>query len=239
MSRLDRGVFITGTDTDVGKTVVAAAVLCALRGRGFDAVPMKPVQTGGVQRDGRWTSPDQDFCLHMCELSAGEDEYQSMVPYIFEPACSPHLAVAESGRFISFDRITEAFGTLVERHDCVIAEGAGGVLVPIDTEQTMLDLMVRLNLPVVLVSRPALGTLNHTLLSLREMRRAGVEVAGVIFCESEPTTWGDIEKDNWHTIERLGEVPILGRIPFMASLDDPASFKRTATEHLLLEDALR
>lgn len=238
MISIDRGVFITGTDTDVGKTVAAAAVLAALREAGLDAVPMKPVQTGGVQRDGRWTSPDLDFCLRTCDLSVADDEYQSMTPYIFEPACSPHLAVAKSGRSISLGRITDAFGDLTAAHDCVVAEGAGGVLVPIDGQKTMLDLMAHLALPVILVSRPALGTLNHSLLSLRELRRAGLEVAGVVFCESRPTAWGDIENDNWHTIEHLGQVNILGRIPFLDGLREgqvpPEAFRRDATKHLQL-----
>ena len=243
MTVIDRGVFITGTDTDVGKTVASAVVLAALREAGLDAVPMKPVQTGGVHRDGRWTSPDLDFCLRTCDLSVDEGEYQSMVPYLFEPACSPHLAVAKSGRAICFDRITDAFEALSAAHDCVVVEGAGGVLVPIDGQKTMLDLMVELSLPVILVSRPALGTLNHSLLSLREVRRAGLDVAGVIFCESQPTTWGDIENDNWHTIERLGQVKILGRIPFMDGLAEdrvqPEAFRRDATQHLHLRGVMR
>ena len=243
MTAIDRGVFITGTDTDVGKTVAAAAMLAALRRAGLDAVPMKPVQTGGVHRDGRWTSPDLDFCLRMCDLLVAEDEYESMAPYIFEPACSPHLAVAKSGRSISFERITDAFDNLSAAHDCVVVEGAGGLIVPIDEQKTMLDLMVRLGLPVILVSRPALGTLNHSLLSLRELRRAGLEVAGVVFCESEPTTWSDIENDNWHTIERLGQVRILGRVPFIDGLREgrvPSdAFRREATKHLKLEGVVR
>lgn len=236
MDAIAGGVFITGTDTEVGKTVAAAAVLARLRQAGVDAVPMKPVQTGGVRRDGPWTSPDLDFCLRMADLSPDPDEYELMAPYVYEPACSPHLAAAKSGKPISLARIADAFAELRGRHECVVAEGAGGLLVPIDGDKTMLDLMARLDLPVILASRPTLGTLNHSLLSLRELRRVGLHVLGVIFCETTPTSWGEIEQDNWRTIERLGRTQILGRIPYMPGLQEgevpPEAFRGTVTKHI-------
>lgn len=238
MNEIGQGVVITGTDTGVGKTVAAAAVLVLLRNAGLDAVPMKPIQTGGVLRDGRWTSPDLDFCLRMAGLSPEAEEYGLMAPYVYEPACSPHLAAAKSGEPISLDRVVDAFAELRGRHECVVAEGAGGLLVPIDGATTMVDLIARLALPVVLVARPTLGTLNHSLLSLREMQRRGLRVLGLLFCESQPTTWGEIELDNRQTIEKLGSTHILGRITYMPGLEQsnvsPEIFRRTATQHLHL-----
>ena len=136
------GVFISGTDTDAGKTVAAAAVLVSLRAAGIDAVPMKPVQTGAIEHGGPWRSPDLEFCLRMAELSPDAEELEEMVPFIFEPACSPHLAAAKARREISLERIVEAFHRLLRRHERVIVEGAGGLLAPITGDKTMIRKMV-------------------------------------------------------------------------------------------------
>ncbi len=235
----DRGVFITGTDTDIGKTAVAAAVLLSLRQAGVDAVPMKPVQTGGVPRqDNRLGSPDLDFCLKMAGMQVDLEEYDLMAPYVYEPACSPHLAAARSGRDISFDGIADALFGLLARRERVVVEGAGGVLVPITGDKMTIDLMERLGLPVILASRPGLGTINHTLLSLRELERRGIPILGVIFCDTKKTIWGEIEEDNIRTIERLGHAPVLGRIPYMEELNNgkitSSVFKAAVSEGLNL-----
>ena len=229
-----QGVFITGTDTGVGKTVVSAALLSMLRSSGMDAVPMKPVQTGAKQVDGRWRSPDLDFCLAMAGLQPGPLEYARMAPCCFARACSPHLAAAVAGRRISLRRVAACFRALKARHAMVIVEGAGGVCVPIQGRQTMLDLMSVLDLPVVVVARPGLGTINHTLLTLHGLRRAQVRVQGVVFNTTRPGGSGYIERDNIKTIARLGAVRVLGRLPFipsMATLSD-GQFRRVVAAGL-------
>ena len=213
-----QGVFITGTDTGVGKTVVSAALLSVLRSRGVDAVPMKPVQTGATRRNGRWCSPDLDFCLAMAGLKPGPLEYARMAPYCFAKACSPHLAAAVAGDRISFRRITACLSSLQARHAMVIVEGAGGICVPIRGRQTMLDLMGALDLPVVVVARLGLGTINHTLLTINGLRQAQVRVLGVVFNATAPGRSGYIERDNIKTIARLGSVRVLGRLPFVPDL---------------------
>ena len=181
-----QGIFITGTDTGVGKTVVSAALLSVLRSAGMDAVPMKPVQTGATRRSGRWRSPDLDFCLALAGLQPGPVEYARMAPCCFAKACSPHLAAAVAGRCIRLRRLTACFQTLKARHAMVVVEGVGGVCVPIQGRQTMLDLMGALDLPVVVVARLGLGTINHTLLTLHCLRRAQVRVLGVVFNATRP-----------------------------------------------------
>ena len=213
-----QGIFITGTDTGVGKTVVSAALLSVLRSRGVDAVPMKPVQTGAKQTAGRWRSPDLDFCLALAGLQPGPVEYARMAPCCFAKACSPHLAAAVAGRCIRLRRLTACFQTLKARHAMVVVEGVGGVCVPIQGRQTMLDLMGALDLPVVVVARPGLGTINHTLLTLYGLRRAQVRVLGVVFNATRPGRLGYIERDNIKTIARLGAVRVLGRLPFIPNL---------------------
>ncbi|MCX6993818.1 MAG: dethiobiotin synthase [Kiritimatiellaeota bacterium] len=215
-----QGIFITGTDTGVGKTFVSAALLSVLRSHGVDAVPMKPIQTGATRRNGRWCSPDLDFCLVRAGLQPNPLEYARMAPYCFAKACSPHLAAAVAGkpavdgRRIGFRRISACLRALQERHAMVIVEGAGGVCVPIQGRQTMLDLMVALDLPVVVVARLGLGTINHTLLTLHALRCSQVRVLGVVFNATAPGRSGDIERDNIKTIARLGTVRVLGRLPF-------------------------
>lgn len=213
-----QSIFITGTDTGVGKTVVSAALLSMLRSRGVDAVPMKPVQTGAKQADGRWCSPDLDFCLAMAGLQPGPVEYVRMAPCCFAQACSPHLAAAVAGRRIRLRRMATCFKELKARHAMVIVEGAGGVCVPLQGRQTMLDLMGALDLPVVVVARLGLGTINHTLLTLQGLRLAQARVLGMVFNATAPSRLGYIERENIKTIARLGTVRVLGRLQFVPDL---------------------
>jgi dethiobiotin synthetase len=203
------GIFVTGTDTGVGKTAVVAGLVSRFRAGGVDAVPMKPVQTGCRLAQGRPVAPDLAFCLKAAGLKPGRRDMADMAPYRFSPACSPHLAAKEVGVRISLPVIECAFRRLSRAHEVVVVEGAGGVLVPLNDRKTMLDLMIRLRLPVLLVARPGLGTLNHTLLSLQALHGAGLTVVGVILNQATPGRWGWIEEDNVRTIERLGGVKVL------------------------------
>lgn len=209
-----RGIFVTGTDTGVGKTLVSSALIAGWRGEGVDAVPMKPVQTGCVRRKGTLVAPDLVSCLKSGGVTPSRAELRDMAPYCFKPACSPHLAAREAGVQVSLPLIERAFRRLGRAHDAVVVEGAGGILVPLNERQTMLDLMVRLRLPVLLVARAGLGTLNHTLLSLHALRHAGLTVAGVVVNQSMPGKWGRIEQDNVCMIRHLGKTRILGCIRY-------------------------
>jgi len=180
--------------------------------------PMKPVQTGCRLRNGVLRAPDLVESLKAAGLRFSATEMADMAPYCFRPACSPHLAAALAGERISLRHIELAFRRLNRRYDGVIVEGAGGVMAPLNPKETMLDLMSRLRLPVVLVARPGLGTLNHTLLSLRAMKAAGLEVLGVVLNQSSPGQWGRIEDDNCRTIERMGNVNVLACIRYGAPL---------------------
>ena len=211
-----QSIFITGTDTGVGKTVLAAAILSAARARGIDAVPMKPVQTGCTRRGRDLVAPDLEFCLSAAGLDPSPEERRWMCPYRFMLASSPHLAAAKARVHISKGTIAADFRRILARHDAVVVEGAGGVLVPIDgSGHTMVDVARALALPVFLAARSGLGTLNHALLSLSELRRAGLKVIGVVFVDSTPRRWSLIETDNYRTIKRLGRVPLVVRLPHL------------------------
>jgi dethiobiotin synthetase len=220
-----RGVFVTGTDTGVGKTRIAAGLVRRLRSAGVGAVPMKPVQTGAV-RDarGRLASPDVEEVLATAGLLLSAGEREDLATYLFEPACSPHLAARLAGREIDLARIAARAARLAARHGAVVVEGAGGVLVPLGPAATMLDLAAALGLPAVIVARAGLGTLNHVLLTVGALRRVGVPVAGVVLNDPEPadeaSRW--LRDDNARALDERG-APVLARVPFspgdVAALD--------------------
>ena len=216
-----RSYFITGTGTGVGKTVLTAALIAAARSAGCDAVPMKPVQTGAVREGSRWRAPDLDFCLRVAGLEVDATTYAGMAPCCYAPPCSPHLAARESGRPVVMADLVAAFRRLETQHEAVLVEGAGGVLVPVSETRTMLDLMVALRLPVIVAATPGLGTLNHSLLTLRALRASGLGVAGIVFMEVEDAPWGRIEEDNLRTIEAMGSVAVMGPIPYLDLTGDP------------------
>ena len=211
------GLFITGTDTDVGKTAFSALLLAELRRRKINAAPMKPAQTGCCGN-----VPDLDYSLAMAEMQVERETYSLMAPYTFEPACSPHLAAELNGTEIEIAEIVIAARMLASEYDLIIAEGAGGVLVPLNRRENMLDLIQALRIPVIIAARPGLGTINHTLLTLRALRSDGLDIAGIVFVASTHEESGFIEEDNGTTIEQFGKVPVLGTIPYCAQLAEPA-----------------
>lgn len=187
--------FVTGTDTNVGKTVVSA-LLCAALG----AIYWKPIQTGS--REGT----DRNTVMRLAELPRNRTLPEN---YIFSPPVSPHLAARMAGARIELRKIRAPEIAASER---MIAEGAGGALVPINRTQLMTDLMRHLGFPVLLVSRTSLGTINHTLLSLAALRAARVEIRGVILV-------GKANLENRKAIEHYGEIAVIGWLPFLKRLD--------------------
>ncbi|HXX21208.1 MAG TPA: dethiobiotin synthase [Candidatus Acidoferrum sp.] len=193
--------FITGTDTGVGKTVVSA-LLCAT----LDAIYWKPIQTG--TREGT----DRRTVMHLAQLPASRTIPET---YRFAPPVSPHLAAQRAGVRIDLRKILMP---RVSAHQNLIVEGAGGVLVPINSRQLMTDLIRHLKLPVLLVSRTALGTINHTLLSLAVLRAARLEVSGVIMV-------GKSNADNRRAIEHYGDIAVVGTVPFLKKISRAALLK--------------
>ena len=229
------GFFITGTDTDIGKTALSALLLAELRERGIQAAPMKPAQTGCENN----RVPDLDYSLSMANFIASDEDYALMSPARFAPACSPHLAAQQAGTEIQLAQLTTPAQQLSEKYESLVIEGAGGVLVPINPRETMLNLMQRIQLPVIVAAPPGLGSINHTLLSLHALRAAKVDVAGVVFIERNTDCPPFIEKDNGRTIEQFGETTLLGKIPYCPALQTltpsfttlPAPV-RTAIKHI-------
>ena len=191
---MSRGVFVAGTDTDAGKTIVAAALVAAL-----GALYWKPVQSGLDDL------PGGDSAV-VASLT-GHDPADFPAPvYAFRAPLAPDQAAALEGLRIDPQRLA-----LPALERCLVVEAAGGLLVPLDDRTLMIDLARSLALPIVLAARTGLGTLNHTLLSLEALARRGLPVAGVVFS-------GPDHPRNLETIRRLGGVPVLGRIPWLDPL---------------------
>ena len=228
------GIFITGTDTGVGKTIISVALLYAFKESGLDCVYMKPVQTGCFRKSGKLIAPDLEFVLSTSEQCPTEKEKKIMAPYLFQPACSPHLAAGLERHPIIPAKIINSFKALKKLHDFVIVEGAGGVLTPFSWQYSMLDLMKALSLPVILIARPGLGTINHTLLALRELRRAKLEIIGIVLNYSTKAKKGIIETSNKTAIERLDGTRVICEFPFVDNLSHAARqlFQKNALEKL-------
>jgi dethiobiotin synthetase len=197
-----RGLFVTGTDTGVGKTVVAAAIVAALHARGERVAAFKPVLTGTDE------SPDPDWPPDDALLAAAAGmRAEDVAPARFGPPVSPHLAAKLAGAPLDPAVLRSAFAARAAEADVVIAEGVGGLLVPLAPDYLVRDLACDLGLPLVVVARPGLGTINHTLLTLAAARAAGLAVSGVVL-----TPWPDapsaMEQDNRATIAQLGELEV-------------------------------
>lgn len=188
--------FITGTDTGIGKTTVAALLCAAL-----DAIYWKPIQTGSRQ------GTDRRTVMRLARLPIGRTFPET---YIFAPPVSPHLAAQRARVRIELRKIK--IPRLGGRENLIV-EGAGGVLVPINAKQLMIDLMRRLKLPILLVARTSLGTINHTLLSLAALRAARLKIHGVIMVG--PTD----RLENRRAVEHYGEVQVVGVLPFLRTLN--------------------
>jgi dethiobiotin synthetase len=190
--------FITGTDTNVGKTVLSALLCAAL-----PAHYWKPIQTGASEGTDRqqvisWTGISQDQTLPET--------------YIFDDPVSPHLAAERAGKEIRLETITFSFHDL---STSLIVEGAGGVLAPVNSHQFMADLMLHLQLPVILAARSTLGTINHTLMSLQVLRTSGIEIRGVVLIGLE-------NPENRKAIERYGKIQVIGQIPVLLNINHEA-----------------
>ncbi len=195
MKSLPNRFFITGTDTNVGKTTVAALLCAAL-----DAIYWKPIQTG--TRDGA----DRATVMRLAELPRRRALPEA---YRFAPPVSPHLAAQRAGIRIDLRKIKLP---AIAAHENLIVEGAGGALVPINSTQLMTDLMSHLGLPVLLVSRTALGTINHTLLSIAALRAARLDLRGVIMV-------GKPNRENRRAIEHYGEIAVVGAVPLLKKIN--------------------
>lgn len=212
-----RGLFVTGTGTGVGKTIVSAALLAAMRGAGEQVRAYKPVVTGLAESPGAWP-PDHELLA----LAAGLPP-EEVAPLRFGPAVSPHLASSLAGEPIDAATLVERARSRASAGETLIVEGVGGLLVPLTDDFTVRDLAIELALPLLIAASPGLGTINHTLLTLQAAREAQLDVRAVVL-----TPWPDqpsaLECSNLRTISRLGAVEV-AKLPYIPG-PDPAVLAR-------------
>jgi dethiobiotin synthetase len=220
---LTRGVFVTGTDTGVGKTTAACALLHALRVLGIDAAPMKPVAAGADETHGMPANADS---LALIEAAGwGREALADVTPVLLREPMAPHIAAGREARTITLAPIRAAFSRLAERSGFVVVEGVGGFLVPLAEDLDSADLARDLALPVVLVVGLRLGCLNHALLTARAIAAAGLPLAGWIANAVDPSmAAADENVEALRT--RLG-APLLGRLPYA-----PGAKLRALAAHL-------
>jgi len=219
-----RGLFITGTDTNVGKTIVTAGLLRGLRERGVDVCAVKPFQTGCVRReDGSLEAPDVE--VYRKALAAGDEPADTDAPVTciqgFEMPVSPHLAAWAKKEVCDLHAAAEGIARLSTQHEFVLVEGAGGVMVPLARHAMMLDLIAALGMPAIVVARNELGAINHTLLTLAALRHGEVHVMNVVMVETSPRADevdDAVRISNPRAISEWGDVTITVGVPFRKDL---------------------
>jgi dethiobiotin synthetase len=223
------GIFITGTDTDVGKTWVAAGLTAALRERGINAVYFKPIQSGCPIQEGRLIPTDARLAREVAGLT---EPLEVLTPISLRLPLAPGVAATQAGVEVDLKRIAAGVRDLASRYEFLVVEGAGGLYVPLaGTQFLVLDLIRWLGLPLAVVAKSGLGTINHTVLTVKAALAAKIPVAGVIL-NRYPQKPGLTEETNPGVIAALTGVPILGRLPEVPDLEQ-------ATGRQVFLDALR
>lgn len=213
---MSRGYFVTGTDTGVGKTLVTAALGLALLEQGRRVAVMKPVETGCSRRNGLSVPGDAAYLKRMLKRN---DALDTICPVRLGPAIAPLSAARLQGEAITLRRLMTPFRTLRASSELLLVEGVGGVSVPLNRRMLLSDLATRFNLPLIVVARTALGTVNHTLLTLEHARIRNVPVAGLVFNRISKGRFRRAEKAGMDEIRFLSGVPVLGTLPHLAKKD--------------------
>lgn len=237
-----KGFFITGTDTGVGKTIITAALIKAVGFIGLKACGMKPIETGcktadsrqrsAVSRKKRTLIPSDGIFLK--KMAGIDDSIDLVTPIRFESPLAPLPASEIEGREIDLNKIRAAYSELSKKYDVVITEGIGGLLVPIKRDYSVLDLARDFGLPILIVSRPGLGTLNHTLLTVQYAIKEGLTVAGIIVNYSQPPERTLAENTNPEVIKQISPVPLIGIFPYLKDLEN-STIEKAAVKNLDIE----
>jgi dethiobiotin synthetase len=207
---MSRGIFVTGTDTEIGKTFAATVLVEALKARGLRVFPFKPVAAGALRTGERWINEDTEALLAAAGLDA--DDAARVTPMLLREPMAPHIAAAREGRTVDLRALHAAFLEGSAGYDAAVVEGVGGFRVPLDERHDTADLACMLGLPVVLVVGMRLGCLNHALLTAQAIRAAGLAFAGWIANELHPPM--NALDENVETLRAWLDAPLLGRLPW-------------------------
>ena len=210
------GLFITGTDTGVGKTIVTAALAIVLRRRGTDVGVMKPVATGCVRRREGLVSEDAEFLAQAADAPESLDE---IAPIRLAEPLAPTVAAARAGRPLDLEPMWAAWRRLSATHEIMLVEGIGGILCPVTPAESVADLAKGFGLPLVVVARATLGTINHTAMTVEAARSRGLEVAGIIINRYDRDLEDVAQLTAPDEIQRVTGAPVLGLVPDDKSTD--------------------
>src|ERR1043165_1510240 len=220
MIRDTLGLFVTGTDTGVGKSLLACSFVRWLRASSVDSVGFKPVTTGEVA--GEWSDAEGLY-----EASERCEPIEKICPFRFKAPKAPTIAARYEGIEADINLARWAVSELCSRHTAVIVEGVGGVLAPLDESTLVIDFAVQLGFPVLLVCRASLGTINHTLLSLRELERSQLPIAGIIMNVTHPAD-ADNAQETCDEIQRICGRKVLAIVPYLSQARDGPAPTRAA-----------
>jgi len=209
--------FVTGTDTDAGKTLVTCALLKAAATAGYTTVAMKPVAAGAINTDQGLRNED---AVLLQSASTIQLPYEQVNPICFPQAIAPHIAAQSSGKRVKVERLAGfCQGILLKRANLTLIEGAGGWRVPLNEREFLSDLVKQLNIPVILVVAMRLGCLNHALLTAEAIARDGLQLAGWVANRIDPNM--QCYEENRDTLSSAFDGPLLAEIPFFSSIPDP------------------
>ena len=235
---MPRGFFITGTDTEIGKTVIAGALIKAIGSVGLKAGGMKPIETGCIKKD-RVLIPSDGMFLK--EIAGMNDSIDLVTPVRFENPLAPLPASEIEGLSVDLKKIKRAYTELSKNYDVLIVEGIGGLLVPIvkrlrptEAPYFVLDLARDFGLPIIVVSRPGLGTINHTMLTVNYAIKEGLNVVGIIINYSHPPKGTLAEDTNPGVLKEICPLPIMGIFPFLEDMES-STIEKAAVKNLDIE----
>jgi dethiobiotin synthetase len=214
-----KGIFVTGTDTNVGKTWVAAGLTAVLRRWGLKAIYFKPMQSGCPEEDGRLIPTDARFARDLADVP---EPLELLTPVVLRLPLAPAVAAQQENRQVDLGQVAEAMWELARRYDVFVIEGAGGLFVPlVGTKFLVIDMVRWLRLPLLVVARAGLGTINHTALTVIGAYQAGIPVAGVVL-NRYPENPSLAEVTNPRVIADITDVPVLGLVPEISDLESPS-----------------
>jgi dethiobiotin synthetase len=217
---MSEDIFVTATDTGVGKTIVSAAIIRALKKAGINVGAMKPLETECVIEDGVMVPADGSFLRNAAGMS---DSIDLVTPIRYKLPLAPYTASLKEGVPVKMESVFKAYKQLSAKYDFMVVEGIGGILVPLTRNQSgevyyVTDLIKDLRLPAVVVARLLLGTINHTLLTVSKLIDEGIEVKGVIVSHSTPSQGTIAEETNLEMLRELLPVPVIGVVPYLKDI---------------------
>jgi dethiobiotin synthetase len=203
------GFFVTGTDTEVGKTLVSGALILKLREQGINTIGFKPVVAGTYQ-DTNGTTLNEDLETLRIASNLSIDQL-SLCPYVLNQPAAPHLVAREQGLRLEMSLINQAFRNIQNQADCVVVEGAGGLLIPLNDKEDLGDFTIEINLPIILVVGMKLGCINHALLTCEAIKARNLNIAGWV--ANTLNTEMPLLQENLQTLKARITAPFLGLIP--------------------------